>query len=120
MKTTNRIHRNGATKAVKNQIRKPAPADAAAQPIVPAEDPHAPHNPQESSIEARHAVRQANALFELIDNHIKQRGEDFTGNQANEFYMGLSTLIEQSSFRLEDAVRGVMYAAFPKKREVAS
>lgn len=119
MKTTNRIHRNGATKAVKNQIRKPAPADAAAQPIVPAED-YSPHNPQESAIEMRHAVRQANALFELIDCHIQHRSDAFTGDDAEDFSRGISILIDLASYRLTDASNGCHYAAFPKKREVAA
>jgi|ERR1039458_5067755 DNA repair protein RadC len=70
------------------------------------------------------AASQSNVLLELIENHLDYRehrgDEDFTGERADRFNLGLSFLVRHTSERLEKAAANIMSAASSKKRKVAS
>ena len=70
------------------------------------------------------AATQSNVLLELIENHLDYRehrgGEDFTGERADSFNLGLVQLISHARDRLKKAAAGMMSAAYPQKPEVVS
>jgi hypothetical protein len=110
MKSTNRIHRNGAAKPVKPQAEKLNSVDIIRLRGV-AED-------------MNQAAIKSDVLLQLINHHLDWRehrsGSFFEGAQADRFNWGLAMLIDEARCDLKECVSHVMSLAYNKTPEVAS